>query len=375
MKNIFKKRIERVRKKLQEMKLDSLMVLVEENRCYLSGFTGEDTQFDESAGALIINRDQLLLATDSRYEVQAENEAPLFDVICYKKGLLEELPAIAKRLGIKKMGFESIRLSFQQYRKIKERLDQEGLNIELVPTEDVVETLRIVKDENEIEALKDALSLAESVFLEFIPSLKAGMTEKQVAWEMEKRMREKGADSLSFPVIVASGPNSALPHAIPKDRKIREGEPVLFDWGVRLNGYCSDISRTVILGDLNSTFESVFQTVLDAQQKAIKFMKPGMTGQEVDRVARSYIDNTDFKDKFCHGLGHGTGLAVHEAPRLSPLRKDSLVEGMVFTVEPGIYLPGWGGVRLENMVVLRKEGAEVLNRTDSGVYRCTGKND
>jgi Xaa-Pro aminopeptidase len=369
LKHIFEKRIDGVRKKLHKMNLDSLLVMVEENRYYLSGFTGEDTQYDESAGALIISQDQLLLATDSRYDVQAETQAPLFDIICYKKGLAKELPSIVKKLNIKKLGFESVRVSFQQYQAMKKELKQEGLNVVLVPTENGVESLRTIKDASEIEALRDALMMAESVFLEFIPTMQAGMTEKQVAWEMEKRMREKGADSLSFPVIVASGPNSALPHAIPGNRKIAEKEPILFDWGVRLNGYCSDISRTVILGDLDSTFKSVFQTVLDAQQKAIAMMKPGMTGKEVDQIARSYIDHTDFKDKFCHGLGHGTGLAVHESPRLSPIRDDLLTENMVFTVEPGIYLPGWGGVRLENMVVLRKDGAEVLNRTDSGDYR------
>jgi Xaa-Pro aminopeptidase len=190
------------------------------------------------------------------------------------------------------------------------------------------------------------------------------MTEKQVAWELEKRMRESGAEALSFPTIVASGPNGALPHAVPSDRPIGRGEPVLFDWGVKLDGYCSDISRTVVFGTPDRTFKEVFQTVRDAQRKAIDALKPGMTGKEADRIAREHIDATRFKNKFGHGLGHGTGLAVHESPRLSPLREDLLEPGMVFTVEPGIYLPEWGGVRLENMVAMTESGAEVLNGTD-----------
>jgi Xaa-Pro aminopeptidase len=205
-------------------------------------------------------------------------------------------------------------------------------------------------------------------FMSFIPHLKPGMTEKDISWQMEKRMREKGADALSFPTIVASGPNSALPHAIVSDRKIKEGEPLLFDWGAKLNGYCSDISRTVILGNPDNTFMKIFQTVYDAQQKAIEAIKPGMTGKQVDQVAREHIDSTEFKGKFAHGLGHGTGLAVHEGPRLSPLREDLLEPGMVVTVEPGIYIQEWGGVRLENMIVVRDYGAEVLNGTDSSKY-------
>jgi len=368
-----KKRIEDVRKALQEEKLDALMVLVEQNRRYLSGYTGEDTQFDETAGVLFITANHLILATDSRYQLQAQNEAPSYEVICYKKGLEKEMSGIVDRLNIRTLGFESVRLSFSQYQKILRELDaHQHLQTDLVASENIVEKLRMVKEQHEIQAVKDALTMAENVFYELIEHLKPGMTEKEVSWQMEKRMREKGADALSFPTIVASGPNSALPHAIPTNRRIKEGEPVLFDWGVKLNGYCSDISRTVILGRPDDHFKKVFQTVYEAQQKAIEAMKPGMTGKEVDKVARSLIDDTEFKGKFSHGLGHGTGLAVHEAPRLSPLKEDMLEPGMVFTVEPGIYIPDWGGIRLENMVVMREDGAEVLNESDPAFYLLKG---
>ncbi len=360
-----KRRIEKFRKILEKRDFDAFLVLVEQNRRYLSGYAGEDTQFDETAGALFITKERLVLATDSRYDLQAEREAPLFEVVTYKKGVEKEAPSILEKLGAKRLGFESVRLTHLQYGKLRKELDESSVSeVELVPAEDLVETLRIVKEEGEIEAMKAALRIAESVFHEYLPEIKPGMTEKQVAWELEKRIRENGGEALSFSSIVASGPNGALPHAIPTDRKIAEGEPLLFDWGVKLDGYCSDISRTVVFGRPDKVFKEVFQTVYDAQRKAIEAIKPGMTGKEADRVAREFIDAGKFKDKFNHSLGHGVGLAVHESPRLSPLKEDLLEPGMVFTVEPGIYLPEWGGVRLENMVVLREHGAEVLNETD-----------
>lgn len=358
---VIENRLESLRESFTEKNLDGLLVLVEENRRYLSGFTGEDTQFDESAGALIITRDQLILATDSRFELQAGNEATLYEIICYKEGLAKALPEITKNLKIQRLGFESIRMSYYQYRKITENLSSEAPQIDLVETSDIVEILRVIKEESEIEATRTALGIAELAFRKVAAALTPGMTEKEAAWAMEKEMREAGADGLSFPTIVASGPNSALPHAIPGDRKLSEGEPLLFDWGSRLSGYCSDTSRTLVIGTPDETFETVYNTVLNAQKKAIDAIRPGMSSKAVDEIARNHIEAKGFKDKFGHGLGHGTGLAVHEAPRLSPLKDTRLETGMIFTVEPGIYLPGWGGIRIENQVVVREDGAEVLN--------------
>ncbi|MDY6790029.1 MAG: Xaa-Pro peptidase family protein [Thermodesulfobacteriota bacterium] len=357
-------RLSLLRQSLAEKKFDTLMVLIEENRHYLSGFTGEDTQFDESAGALFITDSKLILATDSRYELQAKNEAPLFKIVCYKEGLAKELPNITDMLGTKRLGFESVRMSYMQYNKMTEELNKAGMQVELVPVEDMVENLRLIKDESEINTLKKALLVAEAVFKHIKSTIELGMTEKQLAWSMEKEMREAGAQSLSFPTIVASGPNSALPHAIPSDRKIRSGEPVLFDWGAKLDGYCSDISRTVIVGTPDETFKKVFTTVSDAQKMATDAVKPGISSKAVDKIARDHIEKCGFKGKFGHGLGHGTGLAVHEHPRLSPLKETALESGMVFTVEPGIYIQDWGGIRLENMVAVRDSGVEVLNQLD-----------
>jgi len=364
MEKTIKNRVELLRKSLAANKIDTLMVLVEENRHYISGFTGEDTQFDETAGALFVTESKLILSTDSRYKLQAKNEAPLFKIVCYKKGLENELPNIADMLGTKRLGFESVRMSCKQYNKIEKELKFSGIKVELVPVEDMVENLRLTKDETEIDTLKKALSLAESVFTKIKSTIKPGMTEKQLAWAMEKEMREAGAQSLSFPTIVASGPNSALPHAIPSDRKLKTGEPILFDWGAKLDGYCSDISRTVIMGAPDEKFKKVFSTVHDAQKMATDTIKPGISSKAVDRIARNHIDKSGFKGKFGHGLGHGTGLAIHEHPRLSPLKNIALKTGMVFTVEPGIYIPGWGGIRLENMAVVRDDGVEVLNKID-----------
>jgi Xaa-Pro aminopeptidase len=364
-------RLDQLKLSLLKEKLDAVVILIDENRRYLSSFTGEDTQFDESAGALIITPTDLILATDSRYELQAKQESPQYEILTYKDGLAKVLPGIIERFGLKNLGFESVRMTYKQHSEILQELAKAALDIPLIPTENLVEDLRIIKADSEIETIKAALAIAESVFSQCLPLIQPGKTEKQLAWTMEKQLREAGADGLSFPTIVAAGSNSALAHAVPGNRKIKAGEPVLFDWGVKLDGYCSDISRTVVIGKADDTFKKVFQTVLDAQRMAIDAVKPGVSSKAVDEIARNHINAQGFKGKFGHGLGHGTGLAVHESPRLSPIRDMPLESGMVTTVEPGIYLPDWGGVRLENMIVVRDDGAEVLNRHDPANYRIT----
>lgn len=359
-------RIANLRKKMQDENIDTFLVLIEENRRYLSGFTGEDTQFDESAGALLITPDALLLATDSRFEIQARQECPGYDVVLYQKGLVKELPNLLESLKTKRLGFESRRMSYEIYSKILKELDENGPSIELVPFTEMVESLRLVKDEEEINTIRKSVLLAESAFKAFIQTVKSGVFEMDAAWALEKEMREAGAQAASFPIIAASGPNSALPHAIPEKRAFQKKEPLLFDWGAKLNGYCSDMSRTVFLDKPDKEFKEIFTIVYDAQQKAIDAIRPGMSTREVDAVARNHIEENGYKGFFGHGLGHGVGLAVHEAPSLSPLaeREKTLSENMVFTVEPGIYLPDKGGVRLENMVVVRSHGAEVFNQLE-----------
>lgn len=359
---MFEERIARVRRLFAENGIDALLVLIEENRHYLSGFTGEDHQFDESAGALLISPDKLILATDSRFETQAQKESPQFEVMIYPKGLAKVLPLLTQRLNITKLGFESVRVSVKQYQNFRKEVASANGSVELIPVDDLVEGMRLIKSSHEIEQTRKALALAEEAFRQVVKALKPGMTEKAVAWELERRMRMDGAQGLSFPVIVAAGPNSALPHAVPSDRPIQEGEPILFDWGAVLGHYCSDTSRTVILGKPGETFLEVHGIVLEAQQKAIKAIKAGASSKGVDAVARDYISAKGYGDKFGHGLGHGTGLAVHEGPRLSPLKETILESGMIVTVEPGVYLAEWGGVRIENQVVVDQDGPNVLNR-------------
>ncbi len=368
MENIIKKRIDNVKEKFSKLNIDTLMVLVDENRRYLSGFLGHDTQFDESAGALFIFESKLILATDSRYEEQAMKEASLYKVVCCKEGFSRQIPAILESLGTKKLGFESIRISHLEYKKMAKIIKSGNLKVKLVETENVVESLREIKNEKEIESIKKALLIAESVFSNIQGYIRVGITEKEAAWLIEKGIRESGAESISFPTIVASGPNSALPHAIPSDRKFREGEPILFDWGAKVDGYCSDISRTIVIGKPDKMFKKVYNTVLDAQSMAIKAIKPGADSKSIDKIARKHIEKMGFKGRFGHGLGHGIGLSIHEQPRLSPMKNSILESQMVFTIEPGIYIPGWGGIRLENMVVVRKNKAEVLNKLDSSKY-------
>jgi len=358
---IIEKRLEKFKKKLSANKIDTFLVIGSENRFYLSGFNAQDTQIDESSGALLITHDRLIIATDSRYVEQAKIESPLFEVICYKKGLSKEIPSILGTLNTKNLGFESKRMSFFNVQEFKKNISQAGISVKMTPTDDLIEDLRIIKDASEIENTKAALNVGESAFKNIISKIKPGITERKIAWELEKGMRQLGADSCSFPIIAASGPNSALPHAIPGDRRLQAGEPILFDWGVKLEGYCSDTSRTIFLGKPDSTFKKVYSTVLNAQKKAIGAIGPGISSKAIDAIARDYIDSKGFKGKFGHGLGHGTGLAIHEKPRLSQLVDIILEPGMIFTVEPGIYLPGWGGVRIENQVVVRENGVEVLN--------------
>lgn len=366
MQSHIRNRIHNIRQTFEKANIDTLLVAISENRRYLSGFTGQDTGFDESAGVLLISGDHLVLATDSRYEIQAQQEAESFEVVCYKKGLAKELPGILEKLGTTRLGFERRRMSVAQYDMICEQLT----SVELVPVDNLCENLRECKEEAEIKAIRKSLQLAESAFSDFLENLESGMSEARAAWEIERRMREAGAQSVSFPVIAAFSSSAALPHAIPSERLMQNSQPLLFDWGALLNGYCSDISRTIILGRADDTFNKIFTAVYDAQQKAIEAVRPGAWTKDVDAAARNHLHEKGLDQYFGHGLGHGVGLAIHEAPSLSPVaeRNVEIKENMVFTIEPGVYLPDWGGVRLENMVVVRSDGAEVLNSLDVKLF-------
>ncbi len=341
---------------------DTLWIIQPENRRYLSGFRAVDGQFTESSGSLLINDSRSILLTDSRYTTEAENEAVDFYVRTLKQGLPEGFPEVVKEIGTRTLGFEEDYLTCGLHRQLREKFEEVSPPVRLSPLEGLVEKMREVKDDPEIKAIEASADLMSAILDEVVAGLKPGVTEKQVAWQIEGMAREGGADDLAFPSIVASGPNSAMPHALPTDRKLRSGEPVILDVGVRLDGYCSDMTRTVFLGDPTSEMRKIYRTVRLAQLTALKAVRPGVESNEPDAIARDIIKEAGYGSYFGHGLGHGVGLATHEGPRLSPVKPTKLRKGSVVTVEPGVYVPGKGGVRLEEMVVIEADGARVLTK-------------
>ncbi|MBI9092752.1 MAG: aminopeptidase P family protein [Desulfobacterium sp.] len=366
--SIIKERIQRIRKRFTDL-FDTLVILSDENRYYLSGYTGEDGSYDETAGILIITQNDLILATDSRYDTQAKNETDLYTVHCCKNSLAKELPGLLKSVGAKRVGIEGARLTYQQYQKICDALSTSELSIEFTPADDTLRPLRINKDQGELSKIKAVLAIAERAFLEFRTKIHVGMTEKEAAWLLEQTMRQMGADALSFPVIAASGPNSALAHAIPGERQFKAGEPLLFDFGAKLDGYCSDTTRTLVIGEPDNRFTEIYDILFHAQQLAVDAVRTGVEASAIDKIARDYIDATIYNGRFGHSLGHGVGLAIHEEPRFSRFDHTLLEPGMIVTVEPGIYIPEWGGIRLENMIQVTDQGAEVLNTMDYREFR------
>ncbi|HDZ90820.1 MAG: aminopeptidase P family protein [Deltaproteobacteria bacterium] len=362
-KSIYSRRLDLLRDRLQETDgepCDTVWVIRPENRRYLSGFRAQDLQFTELSGSLLINKTRSLLVTDSRYLVQAEEEAVDFQVQVLKKDLAEELAQLIDGLGTKRLGFEAGYLTWGLHAKLKEQLSALSPAVDLVPLNGLIEEMREIKDGEELSSIRGAADLISGIFRELIPSLRPGMREKEVAWEIEALARDGGAEALSFPSIVASGPNSAMPHAVPTDRRIGPREPVIIDAGVRLEGYCSDMTRTVFLEGPDEEFRKIYKTVRHAQVSALKEVRPMVESTRLDSAARLVIEEAGFGERFGHGLGHGVGLAVHEGPKVGPRNPVNLREGMVFTVEPGIYIPGRGGVRLEEMVLVTDRGPEVL---------------
>ncbi|MFZ5916807.1 MAG: M24 family metallopeptidase [Chloroflexota bacterium] len=345
-------RLAKLRQTLTDQGLDAMLITDEANRRYLSGFTG-------SAGMLVISQDRALLATDFRYYEQATLQAPHFELIRLTDKFSLLLPDLVAGLGVRRLGFESKNLTFDQHASLAAALPA---GVEFAPTADTVLEMRAVKDEGELAALRRAIAVSDAAYAHMARFMRPGMTEKEVAWELERFMRTAGADKVSFDIIVAAGPNGAMPHARPGEAVIRPGQAVVMDFGAVVEGYHSDLTRTVVLGEADGTYRQVYDIVLQAQQAAIAGIRPGMTGQEADAIAREVIQAAGYGEFFGHGLGHGVGLVIHEKPGVGRLSdKDVLQPGMVFSVEPGIYLPGEFGVRLEDLVVLREHGPEVLS--------------
>ena len=277
------------------------------------------------------------------------------------------MPQLASELGFKQMGFEADETTFSGYHQLCDILDGNHYQIELVPTTGMVESIRAVKEPDELDCIAKAAEFADSAFEYAKSIIFPGITERNAAWELEKFLREEGSETIPFDIIVASGPNSALPHAKPSERVIRRGEPIIIDMGAKMNGYCSDLSRTLCFGEGDETLGKIYDIALGAQLTALAAIEAGMNGSQSDKLARTVIDQASYSDLFGHALGHGVGLSAHESPRLGPDSPDMLTNGMVFTIEPGIYLPGWGGVRIEDTVVLENNKIRSLTKADKTV--------
>lgn len=333
--------------------LDGLLVTSPANVRYLSGFSG-------SSALLFVTPRETLLITDFRYQTQAADEVgDLARVVIESQslwiGLWQHLSSLPH---VQVAGFESAHLVHRDF----QRLLEAGARWQWRPTVDLVEALRERKDENEVGHIRDAVAAAERALTLTVCRVKVGMTELDVAGVLESSLRQSGSDGFPFPSIVASGSNAALPHARPTLRRLEMGDFLLLDFGARVAGYCSDITRTFVLGRATSEQRELYDVVRLANERAVGLIRPGMSGRDADRVARGYIEDRGFGDLFGHSLGHGIGLEVHEAPRLAKTAENPLVEGAVVTVEPGIYRPGWGGVRIEDDVHLGAGGAQVLTR-------------
>jgi Xaa-Pro aminopeptidase len=341
-----------LQKKLNELRIDAMLVTKSQNRMYLSGFTG-------SSGALVISEKRMALITDFRYTEQASAQASGFTIVMHGTGgYYKEIMSQAKSFGVKRMGFEASSMSVEEFSYFEASAD----GIELVAIKGAIEGIRVVKEANELNLIRKACSNTDKLFEYVLGIIKPGMTEKQLATEMEIWMI-RNCMSPSFGTIIASGWRGALPHGRASDKVMNAGELVTLDFGGFLDYYTSDMTRTVCLGKADSKQKEIYSVVLEAQLEGVKAARAGLKGKEVDSKSRKVIESKGYGQYFGHGLGHGVGLEVHEEPRFSVTDETDIKPGMVVSVEPGIYIPGWGGVRIEDLVVITDSEAEVLYKS------------
>ncbi len=342
--------LDKLRQLMEENAIDAVIISEDRNKRYYSGYTGTDAY-------LLILAESRFLITDFRYIEQAKAQCPGYEIIeAFGQKAYEFIKQTCEETGAKRIWFEDDTLTFKEYTDIKAALDP----LELVPDSGSIAKPRILKTPKEVNNIRKAAKLADKGFLHILDFIRPGVTEREIALELEFFLRENGSEGLAFPIIAASGPNGALPHAEPTDDKLEYGTLITLDFGCVVNGYCSDMTRTVALGEPPEKLKEVYHIVLEAQKRALDFLKPGISGIEADKQARDHIFSHGYGDYFGHGLGHGVGLNVHEAPRLSPRGETILEPGMVVSVEPGIYLPGLGGVRIEDLVVITENGFDNL---------------
>lgn len=347
------KRVLKLKSLLEDKSLDAALIYKPENRTYISGFTG-------STGYVLIIKNKNYLLTDFRYIEQSKNECIGYEIVKLDSNTEgKDLYSFIDKLNLSKIGFESESMTYNEFNKLNEKLP----NIKFVPIDSEIKQLKKIKDSNEIKYIKKAASIADEAFSHICTYIKAGITEKDVALELEYYMKKKGASKLSFDTIVASGKRSALPHGVYSDKVIENGDFVTLDFGCVYNGYCSDMTRTLVIGTASEKQKEIYNIVYEAQKMALKEIKPNIECSKIDKIARDHISNNGYGDFFGHGLGHGVGMEVHEAPSLSPKSKDVLEAHMIITDEPGIYIPDFGGVRIEDLVLVTNDGYEILSKS------------
>lgn len=333
---------------LKQLNIDAILISNGNNMRYISGFAG-------ATGYLYISGQRHAVVTDFRYTYQAEAEAEGYEIVTIgNNGYEEAINDLLRSDKVERLGFEAEDLLFSKYQSLSEKLQVK----ELVPIKDEITRLRRIKTPKELEFIKQAEAIGDKAFTEILSFIKPGMTELEVAARIEYLLKTNGGQGLSFNAIVASGINSSMPHAVPSSKKIENGDFLTMDFGCIYEGYCSDMTRTIVVGKASQKQREIYQTVLDAQLAALEFIRAGVKGKEVDKVARDIIYKAGYEGCFGHGLGHGVGLFIHENPRLSVAEEDILEVGMTETVEPGIYVRGFGGVRIEDLVAVTETGCD-----------------
>lgn len=354
---MYTERINKLRASMAKKSIDGVLLIGDPNRNYLSGFTG-----DESFS--IITKDNAIYITDSRYTEQAKMQVKDYSIVQYKGNIVGFLADLITELKIQNLGFEEDVVTFSQYSSFKEKF-----NCELTPLDGMVENIRVIKNEAEIASIKKAAEIADNAFEHMRKFIKVGMTELEIALELEFFMKKQGAKFLSFPSIVASGYRSSLPHGEPTNKVVQNGEFLTLDYGCVFEEYCSDMTRTFVIGQPDEKMLEVYNTVLEAQLLALEAIKPGVKASLIDKIARDYITKKGYGDYFGHGLGHGVGREIHEAPSVNSKSEIILSAGMVITDEPGIYLPNFGGVRIEDLVVVTENGCETLSKSNKQLIK------
>lgn len=345
-------RLNGLRKLIKENNIDGIFAYSGENNRYLSGFTG-------TTGYCIVGLKSADFITDFRYMEQARMQCEGYNITIHSNNLFEEIEKVIKINGIKKLGIEEDFMTVDMYEDLKSKAP----GIELCPAKNIISKLRIIKDSTEVANISRAAEIADEAFKHMLSFIKPGLRETEVALELEYFMKKKGATATSFDTIVASGLRSVMPHGVASEKKIENGEFLTLDFGCVYNGYCSDMTRTVFIGRASEKHRKIYDIVLKAQLEAFKGIKPGITGKAADKIARDIITQEGYGEYFGHGLGHGVGLAIHEGPRLSVLSDDILEPGMIVTDEPGIYVPDFGGVRIEDLLLVTEIGAISLSKS------------